>query len=700
MDTISSETAQPNYLRRRLTTAKDVLGILRNNFGRDLKSETLLKYQEKLQPILTDTYYNKLHEMESQSGDSFDLPKSILALKHTLHVPIVTVTNLTVQPGEPYFIIWLLISSFFPLVSACMAPLGNLISLIGLVQHWRVDRETGEAVPDLGNAFGLNIASFALGIVGNASLVMNFSGKMKYLVTQSASIFCWILAATFLLIAVLITNPGFMGNDPKYSRSEGYWLAVFTIFMYYSCSIILIINFIGYKLNKYPPTFNLDKKQRLLMSYTIAFSVWQGVGSLAITHLISGLTYGTSLYYCTVSMLTIGLGDIVPKTPGAKVFALIFSFIGVIIMGLIVATIRQVILSSAGPSIFWHLVEKRRLLLLRSLRDKNITLTTEESFHQMRLLRARVRLHQTNVALGISIVNFMVFWLIGALIFHYCEPWDFFNSVYFCFLCLVTIGYGDFSPTSAFGRAFFIQWAITAIPLMTILISNVSDKLYDFADRVDNFASLLLNWRTWVLAFSCWPLIASQQNIERNVNEIDLQEEREVDEAVAELSSRNSEMAIAVSDTDDHTEIQKVMMERHRASNRILDRLNSLKVVMFDSLEDPDKHYTIEEWSDALEKLRSDEDVIQSSDPESWLGSLSPLRLPIKEPNYLLLKMFFRIEKDIRKLIESQQEQFNQFSGEKDLNIEGRSELTYSAPPAKHAQYKPSKGASEIFPYQ
>lgn len=718
----------PDLLRRRITSAKRALGILQNNLGGDLRSDALLKYQDKLQPVLSDAYYVRLKELQSHKKEFTVLPKTTLALKHTLHVPIISVTNLTVQPGEPHFILWLLISSFFPLVAACLAPLGNLISLVGLLEHWRVERATGNAVRDVRHVFALNVTSFVLGIVGNISLLINFSGKMKYLVTQSVSIFCWILAASFLLVAVLISNSNFTGHDAIYRRSEGFWLAVFTTFMYYCCSLILIINFLGYKLDKYPPTFNLDKKQRLLMAFTIAFSVWQAVGTIAMANLIPPLSYGASLYYCTVSMLTIGLGDIVPVTAGAKVFALLFSFIGVIIMGLIIATIRLVVLSSAGPSIFWHYVERRRVPLLKSLEERNVHLTTEESFRQMRLLRTKVKINQTNFSLLLSITIFLLFWLVGATIFHFTEEWGFFNSVYFCFLCLVTIGYGDFHPLSAFGRAFFVQWAIAAIPLMTILISNVGDTIYEFADRVDAIASAALNWRNWIVAFTCCSLLAGDREVENEVNQEDLEEnvevEREVHQdldntevAVEEAGSGDtghikeargivevdqdgekaeapfgSNISTASSASPGHPkEVQKLMLDHHRITtlirdrqkmtSAILGRLDALQTVMLDGLEDATKIYTVDEWTEALEKLHLENDN-PSNGPNYWLSDRSPLRLPIKEPNYLLLKLFFRIEDDIRLLIDLQSQALSKY-GLADEKTEELSGVTVTSPPAR-----------------
>lgn len=669
-------------LRKRLLTASTALGILENNVAHDLKSETLLKFQSKLLPILSTSYYDQVEGSKANTEDALDFPKTKFALKHTLHVPIVTVTNLTVQPGEPHFIIWLLISSFFPLVAACMAPLGNLISLIGLVEHWRVDTTTGKYVKDIDHVFALNITSFVMGIIGNISLLMNFSGKMRYLVTQCVSIFCWVVATTFLLIGVLLTNPQFTGSNPRYARSEGFWLAVFTIFMYSACSAILIINFVGYKCNKYPPTFNLDRKQRLLMSYTIAFSVWQTVGTLAMAHLIDDLTYGASLYYCTVSMLTIGLGDIVPVTPGAKVFALVFSLIGVIIMGLIIATIRQVVLSSAGPSIFWHFVEKGRLDLLRKVHVKNMHLSAEESFDQMRLLRTKVKLSQNNVSLMISLSLFLIFLLIGALVFYYTESWDYFNAVYFCFLCLVTIGYGDFHPTSALGRVFFVQWAITAVPLMTILISNLGDTIYDFAHHVDTAATFFLSWRTYAAAFGSKKRVSSESVHDEEDPELQVAKEG------TDLLTEDSESVLALTDGQEYTESERALLERHKASTLILDRLSALRVAMFDSIEDPDKRYTLDEWSEAFTKFESQEGGTHD-DPDFWLSDDSPLRLPIKEPNYLLVKMFFRIERDLQEILKAQKQALLQISDKPTSTIDERIELSESLPHPRQITRQP-----------
>lgn len=644
-------------LHKRLTSAKNALGLLRNNTVAELNSLSVARYEDKLRPLLSDGYRQWIDQLEENNPGKVTLLSSTVLFTHVLTAPIITVTNLSVQPGEPYFVLWLLVSSYLPLVSACMAPLANLFSLIGLVEHWRIDRALGDRVHDTSAVFGLNVLSFVLGIIGNCSLVINFSGKMRYIVTHTVSISCWISAALVLLAAVLVTNRDFYGTSPKYLRSEGFWLAALTVFMYYACLITIIINFVGYKLGKYPPSFNLDKKERRLMSFTIAFSLWQGIGSLIMTTLITEINYGTSLYYCTVSVLTIGLGDIVPVTPGARVFALMFSLVGVVIMGLIIAMIRQVVYSSAGPSVFWHSTEKRRLRLLNKLKKRNEPMTLAKSFHLMRLLRKRARINQLNMSLFLSLITFIAFWMVGAAVFYSTEGWGYFSAVYFCFLCLITIGYGDFHPQSQFGRVFFIAWAILAVPMMTILISNVSDTLFENATTFHSIKKHLLDPRTYTIMFSPRYYIKREEEkedeLEAELEEEEMQEDAEVESIVDEVSI--SDLKSVHDESGAGAPSLLHVIERYRQKSVDLSqRMNMMRRVLLDSASDPHKIYDLDEWLNVGNTLHPPEERTSDPDPYFWLEKNSPLRLPLKEPNFALVKLIQRIESDIKDMVQMQ----------------------------------------------
>ncbi|KAG8717946.1 hypothetical protein FRC08_006288, partial [Ceratobasidium sp. 394] len=79
------------------------------------------------------------------------------------------------------------------------------------------------------------------------------------------------------------------------------------------------------------------------------------------------------------------------------------------------------------------------------------------------------------VKLGVAWTLFVSFWLVGGGVFVATEGWPFGVSLFFCFCTFSTVGYGDFSPKTPAGRAFFVGWALFGIAAMTILISVLTE---------------------------------------------------------------------------------------------------------------------------------------------------------------------------------------------------------------------------------
>ena len=70
--------------------------------------------------------------------------------------------------------------------------------------------------------------------------------------------------------------------------------------------------------------------------------------------------------------------------------------------------------------------------------------------------------------------------MIGAVVFWTAEKdqaWTYFESVYFSYTTLLTIGYGDFQTISNSSKPFFVFWTLLAVPTLTILISNMGDTV-------------------------------------------------------------------------------------------------------------------------------------------------------------------------------------------------------------------------------
>lgn len=644
-------------IRKRLTRARTYLDGLTQPHRRTLDPAAILRYSEKLQPLFTDEF---LQTLEEKGGELPQMKASRFLLNQALLAPILSVTHLTVQPGESGFVLWLVVSSYFPLISACMAPISNLISLVCLIEKWGVVDGTNARLDNRG-ILGLNIVSFIFGIYGNMSLVLNFSERMHYMTSQLISVTCWLIAGSLLLAAVIMATVKMNSLEESVELTEGYFFAAFTVFFYYACAVIQSINFLGYTMKKYPPVFNLSRRQRSLMIYIVMFTIWEVVGTIAMNYLLGDISYGTSLYFCTVSILTIGYGDIAPNSPGSKAFDMVFCFIGVVLVGLIVAMIRQVVLTSAAPCIFWHRIELGRQKLLAKLEKDNIELTPEEAFEHMRKIRRQVKFRQANYSFLITMSAFIVFWLIGALVFDAIEGWGYFNAVYYCFVTLLTIGYGDFSPTSPLARSVFVVWAFFAVPLMAVFISNASDTIFEWADRVETAATHMMHWKTYYAMchslFRAWfpktvvPPLTRAGSENSSLSRRSKQSRThsglitlELDEEPEELGPTPAERLRLI-----HTFIN----DDYDLVASLMTRIESLKKLIVDSVETPGKRYTHDEWMDHLDALNAAN--MSGDDSDFWLGDQSPLRLPIKEPSFLLLKMFVGVERDVGELLQSQE---------------------------------------------
>jgi hypothetical protein len=84
---------------------------------------------------------------------------------------------------------------------------------------------------------------------------------------------------------------------------------------------------LGYFLGHYPQHFDLDDDQRTLILQTMMFFIWLG-GGAAVFMKVCGMTYVDALYFCDVTVLTIGFGDFVATNTAGRGIILPYSVIG------------------------------------------------------------------------------------------------------------------------------------------------------------------------------------------------------------------------------------------------------------------------------------------------------------------------------------------------------------------------------------
>ncbi len=63
--------------------------------------------------------------------------------------------------------------------------------------------------------------------------------------------------------------------------------------------------------------------------------------------------------------------------------------------------------------------------------------------------------------------------VVGAIVFHWLEGWNWVDSFYFVVITLTTIGYGDLSPTTQFSKLVTIFFAINGVAILVMLFDSI-----------------------------------------------------------------------------------------------------------------------------------------------------------------------------------------------------------------------------------
>jgi potassium channel subfamily K len=337
--------------------------------------------------------------------------------------------------------------------------------------------------------------------------------------------------------------------------------------------MLLMVNMLGYFLGHYPESFALSDSQRTLILQSMAFFVWLAGGAAVFSKIEKeankdGWGFSDALYFCDVTILTVGFGDIVPTTDVGRGIVFPYSVGGIITLALIVSSLYKAVREISETNIVQkhvdrmrekalertvtnsfdlrhrehhahHLIRKRTLGFpristpadprplhtamsnslsrvtsrrvvpdaLKINRKPKLILLKEEKdrFDTMRQIQADSKKFKRWMALFWSVTTFSILWCVGAVVFWQAEKdtqgMSYFQALYFCYISLLTIGYGDLAPKSNAGRCFFVIWSLIAVPTMTILVSDLGDtvvaKFKKWSDQLADF-TVLPKEGTWL----------------------------------------------------------------------------------------------------------------------------------------------------------------------------------------------------------
>lgn len=220
----------------------------------------------------------------------------------------------------------------------------------------------------------------------------------------------------------------------------------------------------GFKFN-----FERNDSQSLLLKPVLVFISYLGVG-LSIFFLMEEqlegertLSFIDALYFCIVTLTTVGYGDLTPDGNTAKLFTCAFVFVGFSLVGLL--------LGSAANFLF----DKQERMLIKALsgNENNVDLSQDQT-----------QFWKVTVA---GVVVLFLF-TIGVIVLITVEEMSFIEAFYCVCVTVTTLGYGDKSFNTAIGRSFAAVW---------ILVSTISVAqffLYIAELRTESRRHSLVHW--------------------------------------------------------------------------------------------------------------------------------------------------------------------------------------------------------------
>ncbi|KAJ0054581.1 hypothetical protein Pint_00770 [Pistacia integerrima] len=180
-----------------------------------------------------------------------------------------------------------------------------------------------------------------------------------------------------------------------------------------------------------------------------------------------------ALYFCIVTMCTIGYGDIAPLTPATKVFACVFVLVGFGFIDILLSGLVNYVLD----------LQENMILTGIQMGKAEQGFSARNYIVDVAKGRMRIRL-KVGLALGVVVLCIGV----GALILFFVEDLDLLDSVYLSVMSVTTVGYGDKVFKTLPGRLFAAVWLLFS----TLMVARAF--LYLTEARIDKRHRRIAKW--------------------------------------------------------------------------------------------------------------------------------------------------------------------------------------------------------------
>ena len=355
--------------------------------------------------------------------------------------------------------------------------MATAFNVCALIEHWRVSippggtEEHGIDIPDPGwyvmlrgsfkgsaiytnvcRTVAVNSVSLVSAIVANFALLMNMGRRLRFTVAQPITIIGWYLTS-FLLIVLLAATVRDLKLPAGEDRAlnQAFYYAIMAAALYFIVATLMCFTVYGTWQEYYPKEFELSTSQRTLMLQTIILLVYLLGGAAVYAH-IESWTFLDAVYWADFTLLTVGIGDYAPATHLGRGLLFPYAIFGIVFLGLVVGSIRALVLERGKKKLGARMVEKNREKVLQNLDNgagkikltpisKAHPMTTNgkserqrraDEFELMRKIQDSAASRRKWVSLFTSGGAWFFLWFIGALVFYKAERnqnWSYFESL-------------------------------------------------------------------------------------------------------------------------------------------------------------------------------------------------------------------------------------------------------------------------------
>eukprot|EP00658_Telonema_sp_P-2_P065231 TRINITY_DN5452_c0_g1_i3.p1 TRINITY_DN5452_c0_g1~~TRINITY_DN5452_c0_g1_i3.p1 ORF type:complete len:334 (+),score=68.29 TRINITY_DN5452_c0_g1_i3:129-1130(+) len=224
-----------------------------------------------------------------------------------------------------------------------------------------------------------------------------------------------------------------------------------------------------------------ESELRPLLHWFFAFPEWLQalilvflyllIGTFVLCGIEDGWSYLDGLYFCVVTLTTVGYGDKVPVTDGGRLFVILYGFIGV------------AMIASALGNLVDGMFDRQQDLVAAALTPPPGECPRQKEEHELNrgVWGQIIRDHRVWYSVGVFVLSLTV----GTIFYTFDNEGSdrFVDSFYIACTTSTTVGYGDLHPEGDAQKWFTIFWMILMCASMGRVVGVVTDVRIQISAR-------------------------------------------------------------------------------------------------------------------------------------------------------------------------------------------------------------------------